>query len=345
MAVPADSTSQLSTERWVPQSSTLVRLWYAVSKTLSSLVPLSDGGDALFVAEHPQDGIVGFIQAVPAPGKQKALQIVNLCTVSNPSGQVAADELLVGLTNHGQELGVQRFYVRLPLDHPLLSGFVEQGFTQYATEQILYAEREAVAAEEPSLGLRVARPDDAAAIHLLYLRVTPATVAAIEAPSRKAWESVFASGAVSHLGKDDVIQLVAENPGIYGWAAITPATATRPVGIWLMCEAHREAERETFLNAVLTQLPAGPVACVLRHYESELIRSLQQRGFAVYGTQVLLAKDLGVKVRIHAVSTSRRKKPVLAVGVAHSTPVAAPVALRVLRVVQKSGGTQGSPSR
>jgi hypothetical protein len=63
---------------------------------------------------------------------------------------------------------------------------------------------------------------------------------------------------------------------------------------------------------------------VLRHYDSELIRALQQRGFAVYGTQLLLISELGAKVRIQA--PARRKKPVLIhAGIARSVPT-----LRVL---------------
>ena len=69
---------------------------------------------------------------------------------------------------------------------------------------------------------------------------------------------------------------------------------------------------------------------MLRHYNSELIRALQQRGFAVYGTQLLLISELGEKVRINA--PSRRKKPVLVhAGIARSVPSRSPsVPLRVL---------------
>jgi hypothetical protein len=51
------------------------------------------------------------------------------------------------------------------------------------------------------------------------------------------------------------------------------------------------------------------VSSVLRHYDSELIRGLQHRGFAIYGTQVLLVRDLATKVRYRA--TPAPKKPVL----------------------------------
>jgi hypothetical protein len=98
----------------------------------------------------------------------------------------------------------------------------------------------------------------------------------------------------------------------------------------MMCEGHDPALRDAIIDAVLAELPSGPASCVLRHYDSELIRALQGRGFAVYGAQLLLISELGEKVRINA--PSRRKKPVLIhAGIARSVPSPAPsVPLRVL---------------
>jgi len=64
----------------------------------------------------------------------------------------------------------------------------------------------------------------------------------------------------------------------------------------LMCDGHhprlRERDRRRAPGAA-----GRPVSSVLRHYDSELIRGLQHRGFAIYGTQVLLVRDLASKVR------------------------------------------------
>src|SRR5205807_4711321 len=110
-------------------------------------------------------------------------------------------------------------------------------------------------------------------------------------------------------GRDDVRHYVAEHPGIIAWAAIRPPSAMRPAQLTLMCEGHAPAVRDGIIDAVLAELPPGAAACVLRHYDSELIRALQQRGFIVYGTQLLLVSDLGVKMRVR--QSVRRKKPVL----------------------------------
>lgn len=294
----------------VPQA-TLLRLWYALGKTLSALVPLSEATGVLYVAEDDTEGVVGFIQAEGISARPAVWQIVNLCAAPTGAGHFARERLLTHLCNRGLEQGVTRFHVRLPLDHPLVSVFLEQGFTQFATEQILFHDRpeQITSAGSPPLVVRAARREDAGALFLLYQRVTPSHIAAFEAPSMKAWQASFAQGSVARIGRDDVRHLVAELGGVVGWAAIRPAHAGRPTVLVLMCETHDAAVREGFLDAVLAELPQQPVSCVLRHYDSELIRSLQQRGFAVYGTQLLLVRDLGVKVRIRA--TSRRKKPVL----------------------------------
>jgi hypothetical protein len=295
----------------VPQA-TLLRLWYALSKTLSSLVPLSDTGGVLFVAVDDNEGVVGFIQAQGASTRPSVWQIVNLCVAPGGAGHFAREHLVAHLCNRGLEQGVHRFHVRLPLDHPLVGVFLEQGFTQFATEQILFHESpdQIPAGDSEPLAIRPGRREDAAAIHMLYQRVTPSHIAGFEAPSLKTWQASFADGSVARIGRDDVKHFVAERPGVVGWAAIRPAGSGRPSILSLMCDAHDPAAREGFLDAVLRELPPQPVSCVLRHYDSELIRSLQHRGFAVYGTQLLLVRDLGVKVRIGAVA--KQKKRVLA---------------------------------
>jgi hypothetical protein len=302
----------------VPQA-TLLRLWYALGKTLSSLVPLSDTGGVLFVAEDDTEGVVGFVQAQPTSTRPAVWQIVNLCVASCAAGHFARERLLTHLCNRGLEQGVRRFHVRLPLDHPLVGLFLEHGFTQFATEQILFHEtpEQIARSDARRLSVRAARREDAAAIHLLYRRVTPSHIAGFEAPSMKTWQSSFADGSVARIGRDEHRHLIAEQPGVVGWAAIRPASAGRPSILSLMCEAHDPAVREGFVDAVLAELPHQPVSCVLRHYDSELIRSLQRRGFAVYGTQLLLVRDSGIKVRIR--EAAKQSKQVLAhAGIARS---------------------------
>lgn len=343
-----DSAAQVSEDSPVPQA-TLLRVWHALTKSLTSLMPITDTSDALLVAEDPSEGVVAFIQAEAPPGRTKAWQILNLCSSSTPAGHFARQQLIAELCNVGLERGVHRFHVRLPQDHPLIPVFLEEHFTQFATEQILYrddaqsaqrdngqtAQRDgaqgAGAAPDRML-LRPAKREDIPAIHLLYLRTTPSQVAAFEAPSLNAWLAAFAQGHVARMGRDDARHYVVERPGVTAWAEIRPASVTRPTELVLMCDGHNAALREAFIDAVLAELPAGPAACVLRHYDSELIRSLQDRGFDIYGTQLLLVRELGARVRVPRAAREKQKKPILVrAGVAQSVPATQPgVPLRVL---------------
>jgi hypothetical protein len=325
-----EQSAQLSPDHPVPQA-TLLRLWYVLGKTVSSLVPFSVGaaGDILFVAET-REGIVGFIQAQVSGDRAGTLQILNLCVAPTAGGHFARSHLLTHLTNHGLEHGIQRFVVRLPLEHPLIGTFLEQGFVQLATEQILYCDEAPVTPQTArSVSLRAARPEDVGAIYLLYLRTTPSHVAGLEGSSMKLWQAAFAEGAMTRINRDDVRHLVVEEPGVVAWAAIRPASATRPTLLSLMCDGHNSRLREAVIDAALGELPPGPVSSVLRHYDSELIRGLQKRGFAIYGTQVLLVRDLATKVRVRAAPA--RKKPVLVhARLAQTVPTETAPVLRVL---------------
>ena len=326
-----DNTAQVSEDSPVPQA-TLLRVWHALTKSLTSLVPITDSSDALLVAEDPTEGVVAFIQAQAPPGRSKTWQILNLCASSSAAGHFARQQLIAALCNVGLERGVHRFHVRLPQDHPLIPVFLEQHFTQFATEQILYRDDAQDGVRADGSLLRPAKREDLPEIYLLYLRTTPSQVAAFEAPSLNAWLAAFAQGDVARLGRDDARHFVVEYPGVVAWAEVRPPSATRPAQLVLMCDGHDARLRDRFIDAVLAELPPGPAACVLRHYDSELIRALQQRGFAIYGTQLLLVRELGARVRLRHPAREKQKKPLLVrAGVAQSVPaVEPPVSLRVL---------------
>ncbi len=212
-ALPSDDSP-------VPQTA-LVRLWYGVSKTLSSLVPVTDPDTSLLVAEDPDTALLGFIQAQGVPGQPKAWHITNLCVEPTGRGHFATAPLLTQLCHHGVEHGVTRFVVRVPVDHSLLPTFIEQGFTQYATEQILFRD-DSGAAPRLSSGdapqpLRTARREDVGAIHLLYLRTTPSHVAAVEGPTQKAWQAAFHNCATART------RSCATTSSMRRWRASLPA--------------------------------------------------------------------------------------------------------------------------
>ena len=314
----------------VPQA-TLLRLWYALGKTLSSLVPLSDTGGVLFVAEDDAEGVVGFIQAQGTSTRPSVWQIVNLCVAPGGAGHFARERLLTHLCNRGLEQGVHRFHVRLPLDHPLVGVFLEHGFTQFATEQILFhdnPEQIAQRRRRSRCRIRPARREDAGG-H------PPALPAGHAEPHRQLRGAVAEDVAgVVRPGKRGAHrprrgQALRRRAARGGRLGGDPARRRRPPDHPLAdVRGARPRGPRGLPRRVLAELPPQPVSCVLRHYDSELIRSLQQRGFAVYGTQLLLVRDLGIKVRIRA--AAKQSKQVLAHAGVASSHVSAP-SLTVLR--------------
>ncbi len=331
----------------VPQTQ-LVRLWYGVGKTLSSLVPMSDTGTSMLVAEDTDGSMLGFVAAQGVPGQPKAWHVTHLCTAPTGRGHFAGAGLITNLVGSGQDHAVTRFVVRVPIGSPLLVLFLEQGFSQYATEQILFRDDSdsapAVAAAEAHPVLRSARREDVGAINLLYLRTTPSQVAAVEGPNLKAWQASFAQGWMARIGRDDVRHFVCERSGVVAWAGLRPASSVRPAVLALMCDGQDSELREEVVDAALAQVQPGPLSCVLRHYDSELIRSLQRRGFEIFGTQLLLVRDLALKVRLRA--PSRQKKRVLApAGLARSVSLMSPTAANAPAHVKVNERAMPSSSR
>src|SRR5215831_6238833 len=120
------------------------RLWGLVSHTFAALLPLYQE-TLIFVADD--DGrVMGFVQAsghpltVSLPAKISSLQVLNLCVANGVDEADAAPALVEYLCDQSGQKGVSRLFVRIPLDDPLIEIFRLQGFRQYATESVLYAE-------------------------------------------------------------------------------------------------------------------------------------------------------------------------------------------------------------
>jgi hypothetical protein len=288
----------------------LARAWSILTRSLSALMPLADVGDQLYVAEE-QGRIVGFIQAETAPGK-RAWRILNLCLSHTAEGHFAGVPLLQHLVNEGLERMVTRFLVRIPEDHPLQAMFREQGFQPYATEQIRFRELPKPAGHHSEPWVP-ATPEDLAGIHLLYLRTAPHAVAAVEAPNFTQWKATFQLGWLGRLdgrAGDSRHYVIRQNGGIVAWAGVRLPSRARPSLISLMLDPHEGTLAVEALHGLLGQVPPGPTLCLLRHYDAELHRAASARGFEPVATQILMARDLPLK--LWARRLAEQKKAILA---------------------------------
>jgi predicted N-acetyltransferase YhbS len=269
------------------------RLWSLLSSTLSALLPLAQE-TLMFVAEE-QGKVVGFIQASGQPQgldlrRARVLQVLNLQVADDSDPDEVGAALVQHLCNQAVERGALRLFVRLPDRDPLLPAFRLQGFRQYATEQVLYSERPNQRSDEYPLGLRPSKRGDDRRLYQLYRKVTPQGVSQVEAPTYREWRPLHAGEAAgSHLV--DRIEVV-------GWVRMQRGGGARPHTLQLMAlpESPLPAELADFGISLLKD-SEGPAWSSLRHYDSHMIDALRGRGFSVLLTQLLLVRELAVRVQ------------------------------------------------
>jgi hypothetical protein len=268
------------------------RLWALVSHTLSALLPLSQE-TLLYLAE---DGgrVIGFVQAsgrtptLGLPPKASALQILNLCLAAEAGrdDQEVAMALIEHLCEQAGRNGVIRLFVRIPLDDPLLPIFRLEGFRQYATESVLYAEGADRHSSAVPLGLRGARGRDSRLLYHLYRKVTPLGVAQLEAPSYKAWRA---------QRDDPGHQELVDRGEVVGWLGVRRSSQGRPHQLSFMALPEAGLADE-LADRALAVSDGGPAWSSLRHYDAHMIDALRGRGFTLLLTQALLVRELVVRV-------------------------------------------------
>jgi predicted N-acetyltransferase YhbS len=268
------------------------RLWSLLSSTLSALLPLAQE-TLMYVAEEGGK-VVGFIQASGQPQgldlrRARVLQVLNLQVSDETDTDEVAPALVQHLCNQALERGALRLFVRLPDRDALLPSFRLQGFRQYATEQVLYSERPKPRSDEYPLGLRASKRGDDRKLYQLYRKVTPQGVSQVEAPTYREWRALHdREAANSHVV--DRIEVV-------GWVRIDRGGGARPNTLRFMAlpESPLPAELADFGISLLGDSEA-PAWSSLRHYDSHMIDALRGRGFSVLLTQLLLVKELAVRV-------------------------------------------------
>ncbi|MEP7105644.1 MAG: hypothetical protein ABI838_07340 [Chloroflexota bacterium] len=267
-----------------------VRLWSLVSLALSALLPLAQ--DTLLYVAEEGGRLVGFAQATgsgPALGLQPdatTLQVLNLNVAEDADPDEVLRELLEHLANRALGRGAVRLTVRVPLDDPMLRTIRMQGFRQYATENVLYAEDPQRVRDVVPAGLRPARRKDDRVLYQLYRKVTPQGVSNVEAPTFREWKQLHEEPGEHYVV--DRVELVA-------WMSIDRSSeSSRPHTLRFMA-LPESGLAEDIADHVLSVTGGGPAWSSLRHYDANMIDALRGRGFANLLTQALLVKELAVR--------------------------------------------------
>ena len=279
------------------------RLWSLLSATLSALLPLSQE-TLIYVAEE-NGKVVGFIQASGQPlsldlRRATVLQVLNLQLADEDSEEVAA-ALVEHLSNQALDRGALRLFVRLPDRDPLLPAFRMRGFRQFATEVVVYADHPAPRSEKFPDGVRLVRRADSRMLYQLYRKVTPQGVSQLEAPTYREWRALHGgewTGRLAARGSDKQ-EYVVDRIELVGWVKAERSSGARPHTLNFMAlpEGPLPAELADFGLSLLGDSDA-PTWSSLRHYDSHMIDALRGRGFSVLLTQLLLVKELAVRVPV-----------------------------------------------
>jgi len=279
------------------------RLWSLLSATLSALLPLSQE-TLIYVAEE-NGKVVGFIQASGQPlgldlRRATVLQVLNHQLADENSEEVAA-ALVEHLSNQALERGAIRLFVRLPDRDPLLPAFRMRGFRQFATEVVVYADHAAPRSDKFPQGVRLVKRADNRMLYQLYRKVTPQGVSQLEAPTYREWRALHGgewTGRLAARGSDKQ-EYVVDRIELVGWVKAERSSGARPHTLNFMAlpEGPLPAELADFGLSLLGDSDA-PTWSSLRHYDSHMIDALRGRGFSVLLTQLLLVKELAVRVPV-----------------------------------------------
>jgi len=268
------------------------RMWSLLSSTLSAFLPLAQE-TLMYVAEEG-GRVVGFIQASGRPlgldlRRARVLQVLNLHVADEADAEDVAPALVQHLCNQALERGSIRLFVRVPDRDALLPAFRLQGFRQYASEQILYSDAPKQRADDFPLGLRPSKRGDDRKLYQLYRKVTPHGVSQVEAPTFREWRALHAGEAAGSNVVDRV--------EVVGWVRTQRGGGARPDTLQFLSLPERPLPEELadFGISLLGESDA-PAWTSLRHYDSPMIDALRGRGFSVLVTQLLLVKELAVRV-------------------------------------------------
>jgi hypothetical protein len=175
-----------------------------------------------------------------------------------------------------------------------------RGFRQYATEVVVYADKIGQRMAASPEGARQVRRGDGRRLYQLYRKVTPQGVSQLEAPTYRDWRALHGewTGRLAPRGgnKDEV---VVDRVELVGWVKVERSSGARPSTLSFLALPERPLPDELAdLGLSLLGNTDAPAWSSLRHYDSLMIDALRGRGFSMLLTQLLLVKELALRVPV-----------------------------------------------
>lgn len=209
-----------------------------------------------------------------------------------------ADDRLIDICGHllrsvslnCSNLGIQRLYLRLPADHPVVKGVAQAGFVWYGEELVLHYQhpvRDRVA-EAPD-GLRQRVPADDHGIYRLYNQTVPARVRQSEAVTFQEWL------ATARLVRHAEQWILESLDGVEAWLRV--GRRGRSGSIEALYSPAAAKQLPDLLAFAIGRLAGQTEAWgLVGAYQPELARLLLERGFDDAGRSAVFVKHLAARI-------------------------------------------------
>jgi hypothetical protein len=205
--------------------------------------------------------------------------------VLNEDDSVCCSSLLEKLSITGGENEVDRVFLRLPADSPLVATADEAGFSHYAAEHLYVWERTGQEAATPGSTIvpfpRRKRADDDYRVFELYEKCVPASVRRYRGMTLGEWQA----NRERAVGAEWVFE---EGDALVGWLAVK---SSRHAGQLDVMAHSPEATRQIVDCGLMFLGGCQRVFCLAPEFGGGLCRLLEERGFSQMGKYSALAKE------------------------------------------------------
>jgi len=180
--------------------------------------------------------------------------------------------------------GVEKVFLRLRADSPLVETIRQAGFFPYLKERLLAIDRAPQGLEPAKLPLRERTSADVLPLFQLYNASVPVAVRRCEAATVREWVGVQENGHCQHL-------IVA---GAEGPAACLRVSKKQRAGRFSLVVQRREmVPLDDLLAAALGCLAdRRPILCLVPEYQKALARRLEELGFRAVAEYAVLLNRL-----------------------------------------------------
>jgi len=204
--------------------------------------------------------------------------------IASQGEEALCSTLLQQLSQGLGRAGVEKVFLRLKADSPLLGTTREAGFFPYLKERLLAIDRAPQGLEPAKLPLRERTSADALPLFQLYNASVPVVVRRNEAATLREWVGVQENGHCQHL-----IVTGTEGPT----ACLRVSKRNRAGRFSLLTQRREEIPLDHLLAAALDYLAERrPILCLVPEYQKAVARRLEELGFRAVAEYVVLVNRL-----------------------------------------------------